>query len=67
MNNPLQKPNFWQIIASVCAALFGVQNDDNRHRDFNQGNFIYFAIVSIILVALFVIALIAIVNIVLAN
>jgi len=65
MNDKLQKPSFWQVIVSVCAALFGVQNDNNRLRDFSQGSFTYFAIVGVILVTLFVIILLTIVNIVL--
>ncbi len=65
MNDKLQKPSFWQVIVSVCAALFGVQNDNNRLRDFSQGSFAYFAIAGVVLVTIFVIALIVIVNLVL--
>ncbi|MCG7530621.1 DUF2970 domain-containing protein [Psychrobium sp. MM17-31] len=60
-----KSPNFWQVFVSVCAAMFGVQNDNNRIRDFSNGNFIYFAIVGVVLVTLFVLALIFLVQLVL--
>ncbi|MGB0833661.1 MAG: DUF2970 domain-containing protein [Psychrobium sp.] len=62
-----KSPNFWQVLVSVCAAMFGVQNDNNRIRDFSSGNFIYFAIVGVVLVTLFVLALVLIVRYITTN
>jgi len=65
-NNKQQlKPNFWQITMSVGAALFGVQNDKNRQRDFQGGNIIHYIVAGIIGVTLMVFGLIFIVNTVL--
>ncbi|MCV6591163.1 MAG: DUF2970 domain-containing protein [Marinobacterium sp.] len=30
-------PSFWQMLRSAFAALFGVQSEQNRQRDFNTG------------------------------
>lgn len=62
-----KSPNFWQVLVSVCAAMFGVQNDNNRVRDFSNGNFVYFAIVGVVLVVIFVIALVLIVKYITTN
>lgn len=62
-----KSPNFWQVLVSVCAAMFGVQNDNNRIRDFSNGNFIYFAIVGVVLVTIFVLALVLIVKYITTN
>ncbi len=31
------QPGFWQVVASVVAAFFGVQSEHNRSRDFQAG------------------------------
>jgi len=56
------KPSFWQITLSVGAALFGVQNDKNRQRDFQGGNIVHYIIAGIIGVTLMVFGLVLIVN-----
>lgn len=61
-----KKPSLWQIISSVSAAFFGVQNDKNRQRDFTNGSVKSYIIVGIILAVLMVLTLISIVNIVLS-
>jgi len=38
MNYQVNKPSFWQICFSVLAAMFGVQSEKSRARDFTQGN-----------------------------
>lgn len=63
---PNNSPNFWQVVMSVCAALFGVQNDKNRQRDFRGGNIIHYIIAGVIGVILMVAGLVLIVNIVLS-
>ena len=34
---PSSGPSFWQMVVSVMAAMFGVQSEQNRSRDFNSG------------------------------
>ncbi|CUA85510.1 DUF2970 domain-containing protein [Pseudidiomarina woesei] len=57
-----QKPRFWDIVVSVLAALFGVQSDKNRQRDFNHGNPAVYVAIGAVFVVLFVLTLILVVN-----
>jgi len=59
------KPSIWQIIMSVMAAFLGVQNDQNRQRDFAGGNIKVYIAVGIIATMLLVLGLITVVNLVL--
>ena len=58
---------WWQTIKSVAAAFLGVQSEKNRERDFNQGKFSHFVVVSLVGVALFVGLLLVVVNIVMPD
>jgi hypothetical protein len=49
-----KKPNLVQVVASVLAAFFGVQSEQNRQRDFAGGNPLVFIVVGLVLTALFV-------------
>ncbi|WP_241972503.1 DUF2970 domain-containing protein [Aliidiomarina haloalkalitolerans] len=60
------QPGLWAIVWSVLAALFGVQTEANRRRDFSQGNPLAYIIVFIILLVAFVAAVAGIVRLVLA-
>ena len=62
-----KKPTLWQVIVSVNAAFFGVQNSRNRERDFTQGKASHYIIVGVIMTALFVGALVFIVKMVLRS
>lgn len=58
-NNPpsgksLQQPTFLQICWSVLAALFGVQSEEARARDFTQGNPWPYIAIGIVFIILFV-------------
>ena len=58
-----KKPlTLFQIIMSVLAAMFGVQKDENRERDFANGHPVVFILVGIIFTVLFVVVMIAIVQ-----
>ena len=59
-------PSIWQVIVSVSAALFGVQNDKNRQRDFQQGKAIHYIIAGIIGVILLIVILLTIVKLILS-
>lgn len=61
------KPTLWQVVKSVLAAMFGVQNSQNRERDFTQGNPWIFIIVGIVLVTLFVLILLGVVHLVVSE
>ncbi|MFP6807516.1 MAG: DUF2970 domain-containing protein [Pseudomonadales bacterium] len=58
-------PTLFQVIFSVLAAGFGVQNSKNRERDFTRGNPLVFIVVGLIFTALFVLTLVGIVNLIL--
>lgn len=61
------KPTLWQVIKSVMAAMFGVQNSEDRERDFTHGNPWAFIVVGIVLVTIFVLVLIGVVQWVVAD
>lgn len=64
-SSPVQKPTLWEVIKSVLAAMFGVQSNKTRERDFQHGNPIAFIVVGIVIGILFVLALVAVVQMVL--
>lgn len=61
----MDKPGFWQVVLSVLAALFGVQTETNRQRDFSAGNPLVYIVVFIILLSLFVLLVGGVVTLVL--
>lgn len=62
-----QKPSFWQIVVSVFAAMFGVQTENNRKRDFSNGRPIHYIAIGVIFILLFVLGLLGLVSWVLPN
>ena len=65
--NKVNHLNLLQVIGSVLAAMFGVQSDKNRHRDFQQNSPTAFIIVGIILVIALIITMLIIVNTVIST
>lgn len=61
------KPSLLQVIGSVLAAFFGVQNSKNRERDFKHGNHRHFIITGIVLTIVFMLSIYALVHMVLSN
>ncbi len=62
-----QKPpvvTLWMVIKSVLAAMFGVQSDKNRERDFTNGKPSQFIIVGLIAVFIFIMIIYGIVQLV---
>lgn len=57
-----QSPGPFEVIKSVLAAMFGVQSDQNRERDFKHGKASHFIIAGIILTVIFVLVLVNIVS-----
>ena len=52
-----QKPTLLQTLGSVLAALFGVQSNKARARDFEKGNPVLFIMLGAITVIIFVLLL----------
>jgi len=63
-NSEQQKPSFWDIVLSVLAAMFGVQTEKNRQRDFNQKSGLPYIVVGVLFIILFVITIFFIVSMV---
>lgn len=61
-----EKPGLFAVILSVLAALFGVQTEANRKRDFSSGNPLPYIIVFIVLLVLFVFAMVGLVGLVIS-
>ncbi|MBI2384251.1 MAG: DUF2970 domain-containing protein [Gammaproteobacteria bacterium] len=51
-------PSFWQVIASVLAAFFGVQSSSNRERDFRRGRAVHYIAIGLAATILFVLAVV---------
>ena len=54
----------WQVVASVFAAGFGVQSQENKQRDFSRGQAKHFIIAGLILTFGLLAVLISVVNLV---
>lgn len=64
-DNEPRKPGVFQIIGSILSAALGVQSDQNRKRDFTQGNPLVYIFGGIIFTVLFVLTLVGVVMLVL--
>jgi len=58
-------PTLLQVMMSVLAAFGGVQNKENKERDFKHGNFKVFVIVAASFTFLFLLGIFAVVQLVL--
>lgn len=71
MNDENNKNNddvtFLQVISSVAAAMFGVQSDKNRQRDFKKGKLWHYVLGGILFTAIFITILVIIVQTALAG
>ena len=55
---------FWRVVISVIQASFGVQNPNNRERDFKHGRALPFVVAALLFTVAFVLVLAFIVTIV---
>lgn len=55
-----------RVVLSVLAAMFGVQSERNRQRDFSQGRPAAYVIVGLLMTVVFVLVLWGVVKLVLA-
>ncbi|WP_036550790.1 DUF2970 domain-containing protein [Neptunomonas japonica] len=51
-----QRPTLWQMILSVISAMFGVQSEQNRERDFTNGSLWPYVLIGIITLIIFIVA-----------
>ena len=58
---------FWRVVLSVIQASFGVQNKDNRERDFKQGQVLPFVVAAALFTVAFVVVLLIVVGLVLPD
>lgn len=62
-----EKLSLWSMIQSVFAAIFGIQSDKNRQKDFKKGDAGQFITMGIIAVVIIMITMIMVVNSVLES
>jgi hypothetical protein len=56
--------NLWQTIKSVLSAFIGVQNSENRERDFKKGNPVVFLIVGLVVTVVFLGSILSLVKVI---
>lgn len=61
----MSKSNIMQLIKSVLSAAIGVQSDENRRKEFEQGSLSSYVIAGVIFTVLFVGGLILLVSVIL--
>ena len=59
---PSSRPGFLRVVQSVFAAIFGIQSDKNREKDFNSGDASQYIAVGIVAVIVIMVVMIIIVN-----
>ena len=59
------RPSLKQVIASVLAAGFGVQSNENRERDFRSGSGTQFVIIGLLATVAFIVTIFLVVKLVL--
>ena len=59
---PPSRPGFLSVVQSVLAAIFGIQSDKNREKDFNSGDASQYIAVGIVAVIVIMVVMIIIVN-----
>lgn len=57
-----KKPGLFAVVQSVLAAMFGVQSEQKRQQDFEQGSAPEYIFIGIIAVVIFVLSIIWFVN-----
>ena len=69
MSNSTEKevsPSFVAVLKSVVAAMFGVQSNKNRERDFTRGRPIHYVMVGLLVTVVFVLVVWGLVKLVLS-
>ncbi|MDP1770768.1 MAG: DUF2970 domain-containing protein [Methylobacter sp.] len=63
----MSKPTITQVIKSVLAAAIGVQSNDNRQKDFEQGSLSTYIIAGVVFTVLFICGIVFLVSTVLGK
>jgi|TARA_B100000683_G_scaffold211396_1_gene206139 hypothetical protein len=63
---PAMSSKFKQILRSTLAAAFGVQSQQNRAKDFEEGNAGWFILAGIVFTVIFIFTVLTVVNLVVA-
>ncbi|WP_223668618.1 DUF2970 domain-containing protein [Kangiella shandongensis] len=58
---------FWSTVQSVLGAMFGVQSEEQREKDFEKGSAVQFIVGGIIFVVVFILTILYFVNSALEN
>jgi len=66
-NNDKENVTFLQVISSVGAAMFGVQTDKNRQRDFKKGKLWHYVVGGLLFAVVFIAILVVIVKMALSD
>ena len=66
-NNNKESVTLFQVISSVVAAMFGVQSDKNRQRDFKKGKLWQYIVGGLLFAGVFIAILVTIVNLALSS
>ncbi len=61
----VSKPKIMQLVKSVLSAAIGVQSDENRRKEFEQGSLLTYVVAGVIFTVLFVGGLILLVSVIL--
>lgn len=61
------KVSMMDVVKSVFAAMFGVQSDKNRQRDFQQASMVPYIVVGFVFVVVFVLGLMGLVSLIMPN
>lgn len=67
MGEEKRSMRWWHVVTSVLAAMFGVQSEQNRQRDFSEGNPWLFIVTGAMMTLLLILVLWLAVKLVLAN
>ena len=59
------RPSLKQVLASVLAAGFGVQSNENRERDFTSGSGTQFVVIGLLATVAFIVTIYLVVKLVL--
>ncbi|MFW1677279.1 DUF2970 domain-containing protein [Pontibacter sp. JAM-7] len=62
MTQKIKFSDYWYVFASALAALFGVQSESNRNRDFTSGKYLPYLVSGILVAVLFVLCVILLVR-----
>lgn len=62
-----KSPSFLSILQSVLAAMFGVQSEEKRKKDFEGGNFASYIFIGVVMTIIFVLSIVWFANWVVDN